>query len=92
MSITNPTSEELFNFPCDYPVKVFGKSCESFHGTVCSIIECHTDKLHPRQISSKQSSKGGYVSLTIRIIATSRTQLDSINQDLQDCDLVAYVL
>jgi hypothetical protein len=92
MNTSNLSSEEIFNFPCDYPVKVFGKEHEELHITICSIIEKHTDKLHPNQISIKRSSKGKYVSLTVRIIATSRTQLDSINQELQDCPLVAYVL
>jgi putative lipoic acid-binding regulatory protein len=32
------------------------------------------------------------VSITLKIIATSRVQIDCINQDLQDCKLVAYVL
>jgi putative lipoic acid-binding regulatory protein len=30
--------------------------------------------------------------VTIRIIATSRKQLDSINEDLQNCPLVSYLL
>jgi putative lipoic acid-binding regulatory protein len=55
-------------------------------------VERHTDKIHPDNVTKKQSSKGGYVSITLKIIATSRVQLDAINQDLQDCELVAYVL
>jgi putative lipoic acid-binding regulatory protein len=92
MTTTNITPEELWNFPCDYSVKVFGKTCLELHATVCSIVERHTDKIHPDNITKKQSSKGGYVSITLKIIATSRVQLDAINQDLQDCELVAYVL
>ncbi|HIC39926.1 Proposed lipoate regulatory protein YbeD [hydrothermal vent metagenome] len=92
MSKPNPTSEELFNFPCDYPVKVMGKDCDELSVTMCSIIERHAGKLHPNQISSKKSSKGSYISYTVRIVATSRAQLDSINQELQDNPLVAYIL
>ncbi len=92
MTNANPTSEEIFNFPCDYPVKVFGKDCEELHPAVCSIVERYAGELHPSQITKKRSSKGSYISFTIRIVATSRSQLDSINQDLQDCHLVAYVL
>jgi putative lipoic acid-binding regulatory protein len=92
MNNTNPTSEELFNFPCNYSVKVFGKTCEQLTPTTCKIIEKHAGNLHPKQISSKQSSKGGYTAINFKIIATSRTQLDAMNQDLQDCSLVAYVL
>jgi uncharacterized protein len=92
MTTTNITSEELWNFPCDYSVKVFGKTCDELHDTVRTIVERYTDEIHPDSITTKQSSKGGYVSITLKIIATSRAQLDSMNQDLQDCELVAYVL
>lgn len=92
MNNTNLTSEEIFNFPCDYPVKVFGKDCDDLHPTICTIIERHAGKLHPNQITTKRSSKGSYISFTVRIVATSRSQLDQINQELQACELVAYVL
>ncbi|MCS5591430.1 MAG: DUF493 domain-containing protein [Gammaproteobacteria bacterium] len=86
------TSEELFNFPCDYPIKIFGKKTENFRRVVCDIIEPHAGQLHNNQITEKISSKGSYISLTIRIIATSRPQLDSINAELQKCPDVAYLL
>jgi putative lipoic acid-binding regulatory protein len=92
MTKPNLTSEELFNFPCDYPVKVMGKDCDELSVTMRAIIERHAGKLHPNQISSKKSSKGSYISYTVRIVATSRAQLDSINQELQDNPLVAYIL
>ncbi|MBT3276561.1 DUF493 domain-containing protein [Candidatus Thioglobus sp.] len=92
MTTANITPEELWNFPCDYSVKVFGKTCNELHTTVCTIVEKHADKIHPDSVTTKQSSKGGYVSITLKIIATSRVQIDCINQDLQDCKLVAYVL
>ena len=60
--------------------------------SVCSIIENYVGKLHENQISLKNSSKGKYVSITVRIIATSRKQLDSINADLQKSPLVSYLL
>jgi putative lipoic acid-binding regulatory protein len=48
--------------------------------------------LHANQLTIKNSSKGKYNSITIRIIATSRKQLDAINSDLQACPLVSYLL
>ena len=84
--------EDIFNFPCDYPIKVFGENQPEFQKTVCKIVESHTGKLHTNQTAIKYSSKGKYISLTVRIIATSRQQLDAINQDLQSCPLVSYLL
>lgn len=89
---TEPTADELFNFPCDYPIKVMGKDCEELSISMCEIIERHAGEIHPNQISSKKSTKGSYISYTVRIVATSRTQLDCINQELQDHPLVAYIL
>jgi putative lipoic acid-binding regulatory protein len=92
MITTNLTSEELWNFPCDYSVKVFGKTCDELSAAVRLIVERHTDKIHSNNINCKQSSGGNYTSITLKIIATSRAQLDLINQQLQHCPLVAYVL
>ena len=85
-------NEDVFKFPCDYPIKVFGLNQPDLINTISTIVESHVGKLHSNQISLKNSSKGKYVSVTIRIIATSRKQLDSINEDLQDCSLVSYLL
>ena len=85
-------NEDVFKFPCDYPIKVFGLNQPDLINTVGTIVESHVGKLHSNQISLKNSSKGKYVSVTIRIIATSRKQLDSINEDLQNCPLVSYLL
>ena len=89
--MSNP-NEEIFNFPCDYPIKVFGKKTQDFKQTVCDIIEPHVGLLYDNQITEKISSKGAYISLTVRIIATSRAQLDDINEGLQKCPKVAYLL
>ena len=85
-------NEDVFKFPCDYPIKVFGLNQPDLIDTVNAIVENHVGKLHNNQITLKKSSKGKYVSLTIRIIATSRKQLDEINEDLQNCPLVSYLL
>ncbi len=85
-------NEDVFKFPCDYPIKVFGINQPDLVNTISTIVESHVGKLHSNQISLKNSSKGKYVSVTIRIIATSRKQLDSINEELQDCPLVSYLL
>jgi hypothetical protein len=88
----NNSNEEIFNFPCDYPIKVFGKKTQDFKQIVCDIIEPYSGQLHDNQITEKVSSKGAYISLTVRIIATSRAQLDDINEGLQKCPQVAYLL
>jgi len=92
ISIVTNTKEDIFNFPCDYPIKIFGENQPEFQKIVCKIVEAHTGKLQANQTTIKYSSKGKYISLTVRIIATSRQQLDAISQDLQSCPLVSYLL
>jgi len=92
ISIVTNKKEDIFNFPCEYPIKIFGENLPDFEKTVCNIVEAHTGKQHANQITIKYSSKGKYISLTVRIIATNRQQLDAINQDLQSCPLVSYIL
>ena len=92
ISIVTNKKEDIFNFPCEYPIKIFGENLPAFEKKVCNIVEAHTGKLHTNQITIKYSSKGKYISLTVRIIATNRQQLDAINQDLQSCPLVSYIL
>ena len=92
ISIVTNTKKDIFNFPCEYPIKVLGENQPDFQKTVCNIVEIHAGKLHTNQIAIKYSSKRKYISLTVRIIATSRQQLDSLNQDLQSCPLVSYLL
>ena len=90
--VVTEMNEDIFKFPCDYPIKVFGLNQPDLLDTVSTIVERYVGKLHSNQITLKKSSKGIYVSVTIRIIATSRKQLDSINEDLQNCPLVSYLL
>ena len=90
--VVTDMNEDVFKFPCDYPIKVFGLNQPDLIDTVSTIVERYVGKLHSNQITLKNSSKGKYVSVTIRIIATSRKQLDSINEDLQNCPLVSYLL
>jgi hypothetical protein len=92
ISIVANTKEDIFNFPCEYPIKVFGANQPDFKKTVCNIVEFHTGKLHANQTAIKYSSKGKYISITVRIIAISRQQLDALNEDLQSCPLVSYLL
>ena len=85
-------NDDIFKFPCDYPIKIFGLNQPELKQTICSIVESYVGKLHENQITIKKSSKGKYVSITVRIIATSRKQLDAINLELQSSPMVSYLL
>jgi len=85
-------SDELFDFPTDFPIKVMGRDSESFRTLTLAIVERHAGRLPPERISERTSSKGQFLSLTYTIRAESRAQLDRIYQDLTASGVVLVAL
>jgi uncharacterized protein len=85
-------SDELFQFPCEFPIKVMGRDSEPFRTLTLAIVERHAGALAPDCISESASSKGRFLSLTYTIRAESRAQLDRIYQDLTDSGVVLVAL
>jgi hypothetical protein len=76
------TNEELLQFPCEFPIKIFGKDNDLLRQTVRSIIERHCGELDDNRVSERKSSGGRFVSITATIRVENRAQIDSIYQDL----------
>ena len=85
-------SDELFRFPCEFPIKVMGRDTEPFRTLTLAIVERHAGSLAPESISERASSKGRFLSLTYTIRAESRAQLDHIYQDLTGSGVVLVAL
>ncbi len=84
--------ESLIEYPCDFPIKVFGQSQQGFAQAVMEVVLRHDPEFKPASIEMRASKQGRYVSLTCTVRATSREQLDAIYQDLCDHPLVVMVL
>lgn len=84
--------DKLFQFPCDFPIKIMGRAHPDFQGQVVAIVGNHVTKIPEHAISSAHSAKGKYISVTVTITATSRQQLDDIYADLSACDAVLMSL
>jgi putative lipoic acid-binding regulatory protein len=69
-------------FPCDYPIKVLGRSSEEYRGIILEVFERHAPGFDQQTIQVKDSAKGTFTSLTITITATGEKQLDALHQDL----------
>ncbi|MBI3902602.1 MAG: DUF493 family protein [Nitrosomonadales bacterium] len=85
-------SDSLIEYPCDFPIKIFGKSQPGFAQAVMAIVLRHDPSLQPDSIEMKSSSKARYISLTCTVRATSRAQLDALYQDLCGHPMVVMVL
>lgn len=79
-------------FPCDFPLKVFGHNDAGFEQLVLDLLKPHFTDNPDFVVTRNQSSKGKYQSLTIRFTADSRQQLDAIYQSLSDCEQVVMSL
>lgn len=74
--------ETLLEFPCQFPIKVMGKSNLEFDLLVTEIVRRHIPDLHEHAVTTRASKSANYVAVTILIEATSKAQLDAIYQDL----------
>lgn len=84
--------DSLFEFPCEFPIKVMGKASDEFETAVAQIIRKHVADLSEVAIKRRESNKSNYAALTITITATSREQLDAIYIDLTASEHVIMAL
>jgi len=84
--------DTLFDFPCEFPIKVMGKAIDEFEQDVIQIMQRHITDFKESAITRRNSAKSNYTALTITIIATSRQQLDAIYMDLTASEFVIMAL
>ena len=82
--------ESLLTFPCDLPIKVFGRNDQEFRDAALAIVRAHYGAQH--SVAEQASKKGNYLSLTITVRAESRAQADAIYRDLVASDQILMVL
>ncbi len=78
----------LLEFPCDFPIKVFGYSQEGLATLVLSLVRNHVPGLAEDAVSSRLSGGGKYIAVTVNVIAQSQAQLDAIYQELTACPAI----
>jgi putative lipoic acid-binding regulatory protein len=84
--------ESLIEYPCDFPLKVFGEAQQGFAQAIASVVQAHAQDFDSTTIEMRSSSNARYISLTCVIRATSREQLDNLYRDLTSHPMVKMVL
>ena len=79
-------------FPCDYPVKVLGRSGHDFLEVIVEVFESHDLGFDREGISVRDSSKGTFTAITITITATGPDQLSALHEDLLATGRVQMVI
>lgn len=90
--MTASDDETLLEFPCEFPIKAFGRHGTGFEQTVLTLIQAHAPELTRDDLTCRESSGGRYVAVTATITASSKAQLDAIYRDLSDNDQVLMTL
>ena len=75
-------TDELFNFPCDFPIKIMGRCDCELETLVVDIVNKHIEEEAGNNITARPSGKGNFISVTVIIKAHSREQLDDIYLEL----------
>lgn len=86
------SSDTLFVFPCDYPLKVMGRHTDDFRSIVLGIVQKHAGPILPSNIEERPSGNGKYLSLTCTFNAQSKQQLDDLYRELTSCERVMVAL
>ena len=90
--LTLKEGETLLEFPCEFPIKAMGLSCDALEISVIEIINRHVDNLSEGALRMRPSKTGKYTAITITITAHSKLQLDNIYIDLTACEHVTIAL
>ena len=83
---------DLIDFPSRFPLKVLGNKSKEFEVIVFELVKLRCPGDEQIDVSSRESKNGKYTSLTLTFTAYSQQQLESIYQDLYDCEQVVMTL
>lgn len=84
--------ETLLEFPCTFPIKAMGRADSGLETAVMEILERHAPDFDADRLEARSSSGGKWLSVTVRIEASSKAQLDAIYRELTAHELVVYAL
>lgn len=86
------SAQELLTFPCEFPLKVLGRTGEEFRAHARGIVERHTGVLEQSRIAERLSRDGNFLAITFTIAAQGREQLDALYRELTASESIVMVL
>ncbi|HLU19944.1 MAG TPA: DUF493 family protein [Pusillimonas sp.] len=87
-----PPEESLIQYPCDFPIKVMGKTHPELAQQLTAVVQIFDPGFNPASVEMRASKQGNYIGLTFTVRATSREQLDDLYRALHGHPLVSVVL
>ncbi|UCG71788.1 MAG: DUF493 domain-containing protein [Chromatiales bacterium] len=88
----NSETDDVFQFPCSFPIKAMGREAEGFPAHVMDLVAASAGPIAHEDVSIRPSRDGRYISVTVTFTATSREQLDEIYRRLTASQRILVVL
>lgn len=82
----------LLEFPTDYPIKVIGRPSDEFRARVHAIVLRHAPLIEPERVTERLSENGNFLSISYRIRAESREQVEALATELKSCEGVLTLI
>lgn len=86
------SNDSLIEYPCDFPIKVFGEAQQDFAQAIAIVVQKHSPEFDAATIEMRSSTGAKYISLTCTVRVTSREQLDNLYRDLSSHPMVKMML
>jgi len=85
-------THSLIDYPCEFPIKIFGLQQAGLAQAVLEVVTRHDPGFLAASMEMRASRNARYLSLTCTVKATSREQLDALYQDLCDHPSIVMVI
>lgn len=90
--IMTESADTIWNFPCAFPLKVFGRNSDELEALVVEIVRRHAPDLEDSAVSRRTSGGDAYRSITATFTAHSREQLDALYLELSQHEQILMLL
>lgn len=85
-------AKAALRFPCNFVIKAIGLKADDLKEHVFNLVKKHATDLTDDKVSTRDSSQGKYLSVSVEVHATSREQLDDIYRELHADSRIKYTL
>lgn len=84
--------EPLLQFPCDYPIKVVGRTSDTLRARIDAIVSTHVPDLNPSLTTERPSANGNFLAISYAVVAVSAAQVEALVTDLKAAPDVLIVI
>lgn len=81
-----------FEFPCDVPVKVFGRNDDGFRRAALEIVKTYFPDFAEARLTERLSRRDRYLSMTLTVWVENRSEIDALYTELSAHKEVLMVL